>query len=153
MREIIFRGVCTETGEWVYGGFAGFRRLRAARDMRDTGAWIVGATLLCKPVFPETVGQFTGHTDRFGERIFEGDILKAQLRADGKGDETWTSGVILWDDARGGWGMLEKGRDPADGLDEFDGWGEWELAGNAWQDRAWYTGVLRPLLVSEVSGA
>lgn len=70
MREILFRGKRLNNGEWVYGSYWYSHRSNTYQHFvfDDGSVWV--------SVDPDTVGQFTGLTDRNGVKIFEGDIVK-----------------------------------------------------------------------------
>lgn len=78
MREILFRGKRTDNGEWETGS------LVIIRDgCSDKEVFIADKmTGYHTPVIPETVGEFTGVTDKNDRKIFERDIVK-------RGDRIW----------------------------------------------------------------
>lgn len=76
MREILFRGKRIDNGEWLYGyyGFDDNKPLIAINKENGINGYFV---------YPDTIGQCAGDlTDKNGNKIFEGDILRVKQRGE-----------------------------------------------------------------------
>lgn len=108
MREILFRAKRKDNGEWVEGYY-----IKATHHWHEHGKhedWIVVDTIQnggwCNvrgkyAVIPETVGQYTGLTDKNGKKIFEGDIVKTneywcEIGVVKYGEGTFDSGIYRY---------------------------------------------------------
>lgn len=84
MRDILFRGKRVDNSEWTEGYF--FKTWHKVFLL-----WgMTGDCPNMEEVIPETVGQFTGLTDKNGKKIFEGDIVESP---------NGTQGFIEWQNA------------------------------------------------------
>lgn len=92
MRKILFRGKRVNNGEWVVGDLFNTTKI-VITTTSNKGIYTENGSDIFKyeyiEVHPDTIGQFTGLTDKNGKEIFDGDIFT---------DSLGNKAIVEWDE-------------------------------------------------------
>ena len=117
MREILFRGKRKDNEEWVKGHLGIEVGNQLVIEYCDFDDILDEYCVKERFIIPETVGQYTGLTDKNGAKIFEGDIIEGDLEDNLDLGAKWRSVVVM---GKFGWLADDPTGSAPTPLDEFD---------------------------------
>lgn len=128
MRQIKFRGK-NSIGDWWYGNLITREYLKDGQTKHIYEISDITTSNFCTGIIPETIGQFTGLTDKNGKEIYEGDVVlftwfsygEYELETEYQGSIDFLNGSFLF--------CCEHGNYPLSEL-EFDSESDIEVIGN-----------------------
>lgn len=144
-REIKFRGIDADRGDWVYGFLikyiTGYCEICYQEEVTSL------KTLVKRRVLPETVGQLTGLQDKNGKDIYEDDIIRIPVLYEtpemtGKTYSNWRVVFVF-----GQWTLQKEDSEPELGeanlFDEHHSYdGDFEVVGNIYENGDLLTPVI-----------
>lgn len=129
MREILFKAKRIDNGKWVEGYYQKRYDLLGNEEHLIFHADSYNVWEYAE-IVPETLCQFTGLCDRYGDKIWENDILMAHLDESYPEDATYET--VEWGVA--GWVTHEANSIDRQYLDEFD-LEHFEVVGNIFDNK------------------
>ena len=97
-REIIFKAKRRDNGKWLEGYYVYCRKRHYILPVVNKAVGFDEREDEWVEIVPETLCQYTGLTDKNGQKIWENDILKAHLDENYPEDITYTK--IIWSECR-----------------------------------------------------
>ena len=115
-----FRGYCHDgkASGWVYGLLTGQGTLPSGFEYGHIG------TALCPK---ESIGQFTGHIDKNGKEVYEGDVVHREV------DGEMFKFYVIWEEHNGRWALVGDDYEPKEHDGFFITSGEIEVVGQRYE--------------------
>lgn len=87
-REILFRGLTKKDNKMIYGDVRQFSNgdIKIVREFEYTD------------ILPETLSQYTGKKDKYGNKIFEGDVMLYSFSDEKSGFKISDMVLVQWEE-------------------------------------------------------